>query len=117
MAQVYRIVFCTAAAFAFVMATLPQPPQLPGSPSDKIQHILAFATLAGLGYLAYPSASLMCLLAGLSIFGAVIEMLQAIPRLNRDSDVIDWVADTFAAALVLAAVPWWRRGNDESGRR
>ena len=112
----YRIAFWTAAAFAFVMALLPQPPQLPGSPSDKIQHILAFATLAGLGCMAYPSAPLMRLLAGLSIFGGLIEVLQAIPRLNRDSDVIDWVADTFAAALVLAAVRWWRR-NDHSGAR
>ena len=50
----------------------------------------------------------MRLLGGLSAFGAIIEVLQAIPALNRDSDPVDWLADTIAAALVLAAVRWWR---------
>jgi hypothetical protein len=79
MSQIYRIAFWAAAAFAFTMAVLPQPPQLPGTPSDKLQHILAFVTLAGLGSAAYPSAPLIRLLVGLSLFGAVIEMVQAIP--------------------------------------
>ena len=94
------------------MALLPQPPQLPGSPSDKVQHVIAFATLAALGAIAYPSASLVRLLASLSAFGAVIEILQAIPMLNRDSDSVDWLADTFAAALVLAGISWWRRKQE-----
>jgi len=90
------------------MALLPQPPQLPGSPSDKVQHILAFAALACLGSVAYRSASSIALLTGLSAFGAVIELLQAIPALNRDSDAVDWLADTIAAGLVLVAIRWWR---------
>jgi hypothetical protein len=108
MIHVWRAMFWAATAFALVMALLPQPPQLPGSPSDKLQHILAFATLAGLGSIAYRSASAMRLLAGLSLFGAVIELLQAIPALHRNSDPVDWLADTIAAALVLAGVRWWR---------
>jgi hypothetical protein len=48
----------------------------------------------------------MRLLGILSAFGAIIEVLQAIPALNRDSDPVDWLADTVAAALVLAAVGW-----------
>ena len=106
-----RPIFWTATIFAFVMALLPQPPQLPGSP-DKVQHVIAFATLAALGAIAYPSASLVRLLASLSAFGAVIEILQAIPMLNRDSDSVDWLADTFAAALVLAGISWWRRKQE-----
>jgi VanZ family protein len=94
--------------FALVMALLPQPPQLPGSPTDKVQHMVAFATLAALASAAYRSTSLMRLLVSLSAFGALIEVLQAIPALNRDSDPVDWVADTIAAAIVFAAVWRWR---------
>jgi hypothetical protein len=56
----------------------------------------------------------MRLLGILSAFGAIIEVLQAIPALNRDSDPIDWLADTAAAALVLAGVRW-RRSRQASG--
>jgi hypothetical protein len=65
-----RIAFWLAALLALVMATLPKPPELPGSPSDKIQHILAFVVLAGLGAAAYRRASLTTIAAGLSAFGA-----------------------------------------------
>jgi VanZ family protein len=93
------------------MAVVPHPPEIPGEPSDKVQHIAAFATLALLGSFAYPRAGLVKLLAGLSLFGALIEVVQAIPSLHRDSDVMDWLADTLAAAVVLALVRW-RRARD-----
>jgi hypothetical protein len=108
-AQIYRTAFWAAAAFAFVMALLPQPPQLPGSPSDKLLHIAAFAVLAGLASFAYPRTSVLRLLIVLSAFGALIEILQAIPRLNRDCDPMDWLADTVAAGLVLAVLRCRRR--------
>jgi VanZ family protein len=91
------------------MAVLPHPPQVPGEPNDKVQHIAAFATLAFLGSLAYPAAGPLRLLLRLSLFGALIEVVQAIPALHRDSDYKDWIADTLAAGLVLALVWWWRR--------
>lgn len=94
------------------MAILPNPPQLPGAPSDKVQHAAAFATLAALVAIAYRSTSLMRLLASLSALGIVIECVQAIPALNRDRDPVDWIADTFAAALVLVAVGWWRTDRE-----
>ncbi len=108
MTRLLRAIFWASAAVALIMALLPQPPQLPGSPSDKVQHILAFVALAGLGSFAYRSVSPIALLTGLSAFGAIIELLQAIPALNRDSDAVDWIADTIAASLVLLAVAWWR---------
>lgn len=104
-----RGLFWAAAAFAFVMAVLPHPPELPGHPQDKVQHVAAFATLAALGAWAYPRMLLTSLLVRLSLFGAVIEAVQAIPVLHRDSDVLDWIADTLAAGLVLLAIAWWRR--------
>jgi hypothetical protein len=42
------------------------------------------------------------------LFGAFIELVQAIPALGRDSDVRDWVADTAAIIAVLLIVRWWR---------
>ncbi len=117
MIRIFRASFWFAAGFSLVMALLPQPPQLPGNPSDKIQHILAFATLALLGSASYPSVSLMRILVCLSAFGAAIEGFQAFPALNRDSDLVDWIADTCAAAAVLLSVSWWRsrKQKGESG--
>lgn len=103
-----RAIFWAAACFAFVMAVLPHPPQVPGEPNDKVQHIIAFATLALLGSFAYPRTTLLRLLIGLSLFGALIEVVQAIPALHRDSDPLDWMADTIAVIVVLVIVRWWR---------
>ena len=103
-----RVIFWGAVCFAFVMAIVPHPPQLPGEPNDKVQHVVAFATLAVLGSFAYFAAPITRLLVGLSAFGALIEVVQAIPALHRDSDVIDWIADTAAVLVVLMAVRWWR---------
>lgn len=109
LATLPRLLFWSAAIFAFVMAVLPHPPHVPGSPSDKVQHIVAFATLGLLGVWAFPQTPMLRLLARLSLFGALIELIQAIPALHRDSDVIDWLADTIAAGLSLAAARWWGR--------
>ena len=106
--QIARIIFWAALCFTFVMAVLPHPPEVPGEPNDKVQHVAAFVTLALLGSFAYPAVRLVRLLVALSLFGALIEVVQAIPALQRDSDVRDWVADTIAAAAVLLAVRWWR---------
>jgi len=103
-----RLLFWAAAIFAFVMAVLPHPPEIPGHPSDKIQHIAAFATLGALGAWAFPRLRILKLIIRLSIFGAVIEVIQAIPELHRDSDVLDWLADTIACTIVLFAIRWWR---------
>jgi len=109
-----KLLFWAASAFTFVMAVMPHPLQLPGSPSDKVEHIVAFLTLAGLSAWAYPRSSRVRLLVGLSLFGAAIELVQAIPALHRDSDVVDWLADTVAAAAMLTALYWYRE-RSQSG--
>ena len=88
-------------AFAFVMAVLPHPPQIPGDPDDKVQHIIAFTALGVLAASGYRRTPVWQLLLGLAAFGAVIEVVQAIPLLHRDSDILDWVADIVAAGAVL----------------
>jgi VanZ family protein len=86
------------------MALLPKPPQMPLNPSDKIQHMIAFAVLASLASHAYFRTSLVKIGVGLAGFGALIEVLQSIPLLHRDSSVVDWLADCGAIAVVLGVM-------------
>ncbi len=102
--RLVRGLFWVAVIFALVMASLPQAAALPGNPNDKLLHILAFAVLALLAAFAYPRARLLAILVGLSLFGAMIELVQLIPALNREADWIDWATDTLAAAAVLGCV-------------
>lgn len=94
--------FWAALVFAFLMAVNPKPPDLPGHPSDKVQHVAAFLTLTILALLAYPNAPRLRILIGLSAYGALIEAVQAIPALHRDAELLDWVVDTAAVLAVLA---------------
>ena len=102
-----RLLFWAAVVVSLVMALIPHPPQLPGHPSDKIQHVLAFATMGILGSLAYPRLGTLRLIVALSLFGAFIEVAQAIPVLHRDSDPLDWLADTIACTVAVIAVSSW----------
>lgn len=101
--------FWAALALTFVMASLPHPPRIPGDPVDKVQHIAAFAVLTALAHAAWPAISRLRLLIILSAFGALIEVVQAIPALHRDSDWRDWVADTAAIVVTLALAAGVRR--------
>lgn len=112
--RVARVAFVVAAIFAFVMAALPYPPRIPGEPSDKVLHVLAFATLGSLAAYGFRGRSLWFLFAALAGFGAIIEIVQAIPILNRDSELGDWLADLAAA---VAALLWTRWLVSRGGRR
>ena len=101
---ILRAIFWIAIVLSFLAAINPQPPQLPGAPSDKIQHMAAFLLLGALAFLAFPNTKPVKLLLGLSVFGAVIEFVQMIPALQRDGDVMDWIADTAAAAIILTVL-------------
>ncbi|HEU4820548.1 MAG TPA: hypothetical protein VFS87_05255 [Qipengyuania sp.] len=106
-----RIAFVVAAIFSFVMAALPHPPPIPGQPSDKLLHMLAFATLGTFAATGFRGQSVMRLFVALALFGAVIELVQAIPMLNRDSEWADLLADMVAALVALMGTRWllaWR---------
>lgn len=108
--SLWRLLFWCALLFAFTMAVLPIPPKLPmDSLGDKFEHMLAFAVLAGLGAVAYREMSLFRLGERLSFLGAAIEVIQSIPSLHRDCDILDWVTDTIAVGMVLGLVWGWRR--------
>lgn len=99
--RLLKLLFWSALLFAFVMAILPNPPELPGEPSDKSQHMLAFVTLAALALLAYPRLPRLWIGVGLAAFGIMIEIVQLIPALHRQCDVRDWIADMLAVGAVL----------------
>ena len=104
-----RALFWLALVFALVMALLPQPPALPGTPSDKTQHMIAFAVLSLLAALAYPQARLGEIFIAMAALGALIEVLQMIPALGRDAEFVDWLADCAASLAMLALVGVVRR--------
>jgi hypothetical protein len=91
---------------AVTFALLPHPPELAAlrELGDKVQHMLAFGTLAFLGSFAFPRMPKARLGERLSYLGALVEVAQSIPMLHRDCDIRDWIADTVAIAAVLAAL-------------
>ena len=108
-AAILRAIFWIAIVLSFLAAINPQPPQLPGQPNDKVQHIMAFLMLGALAFFAFPRTSPLKRLIGLSAFGALIEFTQMIPALHRDGDIMDWIADTAAAAVILTVLHLLRR--------
>ena len=101
---ILRIAFWAATFFSLYMAWLPQPPQVPGTHGDKVQHMLAFGTLAILASAAYPRVSLVLIWLLLSAFGAGIELVQTIPAISRDGSFGDLLADSAAAGVILLLV-------------
>ncbi len=107
-----RACFFLALAFTLVMALLPHPPKLViDSLGDRFEHSLAFATLALLACTGFPRAELLRIGERLSFLGALIEVLQSIPALHRDCDILDWVTDTIAIAVVVIIVAQIRRAR------
>jgi peptidoglycan/LPS O-acetylase OafA/YrhL len=111
--RLIRLLFWAAALFALVMALLPPEPGTSLIP-DKVQHAVAFGVLGLLGSYAYPRLSRVWLVAGLSLFGALIELAQGTSFIHRDCDPMDWLTDTVACLVVVLAVHWWLRGRRTS---
>lgn len=102
------MLFVLALVFTLFMAWTPHPPSVPGNPADKVQHMMAFWTLTVLACAAFPKAGLLLICERLSFLGALIEVVQSIPVLHRDCDIIDWAADTVMVMAVLLVVRAWR---------
>ena len=87
-----RWMFWGTAIVVLALALAPmQPRSMPDLGSDKINHCLAFATLAVLGRAAYPR-HLLALLAGLMAYGGLIEILQSFTA-TRNAEWADLLAD------------------------
>jgi VanZ family protein len=96
--------FWAALILAYVIAIMPaaEAPQI--VTSDKLEHMIAFATLAVLARLGYRTVPAIRIALLLAIFGALIEFTQMIPALHRDGDVRDWIADVIALSVALFLV-------------
>lgn len=107
-ARAFRLAFFAVALFATVTALLPSPEFEPTfAYADKVKHFAVFALLATLAWFGFPQAPQRLIVERLSFLGAGIEVLQSIPVLHRDCDVLDWATDTVAvviAVLLLARV-------------
>ena len=111
----FRLAFCLALLFAVTMAILPHPPRLfSDAMGDKLNHMMAFATLTALAAGGWPTAPRWRVAERLSFLGALIEVLQAIPAVHRDCDIRDWIADTLAIVVVTGLVTLFR-GHQGTG--
>ena len=101
----FRIAFYAAVVVSVIAALAPSPEFEPSFRNvDKVQHMAAFAVLAGLARFGFPDASQWRIIERLSFLGAAIEVFQSIPALHRDCDVWDWAADTLAATVAVVVL-------------
>lgn len=108
-----RLLLWAAVLFTFVSAEVP-PSHAPHLfPWDKAEHFTAFYVLTSLAAAAYPRVPLPVLALWLTLFGGTIELVQALPFIHRDCDIMDWVADVIAvaAALIPMILDRWRRAS------
>ena len=102
--------FAFALIIALAVALYPLAGESSGN-GDKAQHFAAFYGLTLLGAAAYRSrGALIWLVIVLSVYGALIEVLQPLPPFGRDRDVFDWVADNIgiATAILPILIARWR---------
>ena len=73
-------------------------------PWDKAEHFSAFFALTACAIAAFPRAPLIWIGVALSACGGAVELVQALPFVNRDGDWKDWAADTIAIGAVMGVV-------------
>lgn len=99
-----RLAFPVAALAITALALTPgeqYPPSLMGW--HVINHIAAFAVLSGLLRVGWPHLNVIALAGGLLAYGIVIELVQALPAINRTTSLLDVMNDMIGIALGLAA--------------
>ena len=113
--RIAKPLFWAALLFAYAAAIMPAAKAPKIADNDKVEHMIAFFTLAVLGRLAYRATPAIRTWLLLTAFGAVIEFTQLIPALHRDSSFADWVADVIALSvgvlLVAIGTRQWNARN------
>ena len=101
-ATLFQLLFWLVLLGTLLMAWLPHPPVIvPFNVWDKIEHAGAFGVLSLLAALGYRRQPLLQIAEHLSFLGAMVEVVQATPLVQRDCDIVDWVADTIAIAVAM----------------
>lgn len=112
-----RLLFSVTLVFALAKAFVLPRKMLRLFHWDKAEHFTAFYLLTVLAAAAFPRRPVLGIAIALSLLGAGIELVQALPFVARDSDFWDWFADTLAilAALLPLVLPRWREAARRCG--
>ena len=105
--RVLRGLFAATVVIVMVLSLSPMEPDAPSLGWDKANHMAAFAMLALLGCRAYP-LHIGIVLAGLLIYGGLIEVLQSFTGYRR-AEWADLLAD--ALGLPLGWFVAWLQGG------
>lgn len=105
-----RVLFWFGCALGLWLALTPLsgPPPPPG-PWDKVEHAAGFYVLTAAALAAFPAGARWKILLGLAGYGALVEVLQAIPALNRHADPFDLAADLVGIGMALLPTYLWKR--------
>lgn len=103
---IWRAGLALSAVAILYLATTPGTDLLPPSPSDKLNHLVAFMELTLLARLGWPQARVSSVLILLLGYGVAIEIIQW-PLPYREFSVADMVADAAGIALGLALWRWF----------
>ena len=92
------------------LAFTPHPPGLEFEDADKLQHVLAFGTLAAVATFAWRAGWRACcgVAFGLLLYGVFIELVQSFLP-TRSADAADVAADCVGIAVGLLAAAALRR--------
>ena len=93
----WQLAFGLCALSVLLLALMPTNMPIPSTGWDKSNHLLAFSVMALLGMRAFPGRTI-AVLAGLLIYGVLIEVLQSFTP-SRFADWHDVVADAVGLAL------------------
>jgi hypothetical protein len=108
-----RVVF--AVALVVVLVLMLRPVQEVSSSNDKADHLLVFAFLAVLGLWA--AVGTPGLVAGLTGYAVLTEVLQARATSDRHGDPVDVLADLLGVALGVLLVVGLRKARRASSDR
>lgn len=101
----WRLALVLSGLAILYLATTASNELLPPSPSDKLNHLVAFLELSLLARLGWPRTRPIILLALLAGYGVAIELIQW-PLPHREFSVADMAAD--ALGIVLGMALWSR---------
>lgn len=106
----WAYLFFAAAIGALGFALWPGQPQLPSLLGwHVVNHLFAFTVLTMLARAAWPGLGRVGLFVAMWAFGGLIELLQALPFINRSMSIYDWGVD--AAGIAMGLVLVWIAGH------
>lgn len=99
-------------ALAIAWLSLRPPPAEPGPVGvDKVQHLIAYFTLALLAVIAWGRGMWIRVLVVVAGFGLLMEAGQGLMPFGREASFYDMIANTLGAATACAlALAWPKRG-------